>query len=810
MADPTAPVEANRPFPVCPPTGSGPAAIEDRYRNLFSGCPIALWEEDITELVARLDKLRAEGVTDIRAHLAAHPEEVAHCVGLIRVVAVNRATLEMYRAPDERSLLGNLAAVFTEESFATFRDIVIAFAEGKREFEGEAVNRTLLGDKLYVNLRWSLLPDNEGKLTRVLLSVTDHTNHTHAKELLAESERKYRDLFESATDAIFILDLQGNFIDVNRTAYTRLGYTKAELLALHISRLDPPEFGARVPERLALLRDRGAAIFESVHLRKDGSGMPVEVNSRLLDYEGQKVFFSVIRDITERKQAEDRIRQSEEFVRSMLDTVDEGFIVVDRDYRIVTANRAYGAMVGLGDKTVVGLHCHEVAHRQPRPCFEQGVECAVRRVFETGKPATALHRHPGPEGTTLFVETRAFPLAVADGRVITATETITNITERHLLEEERLKTQKLESIGTFAGGIAHDFNNLLQGVFGYISMARISIGSQERLLAMLDQAEKALHLSVNLTTQLLTFSKGGKPVKQPIALAPVIENAARFALSGSRSECRMRTDLDLWQANADKGQIAQVIQNIVLNAGQAMPLGGQVTITARNLPAAVAVSRHGLQGGDFVEIVIEDQGIGIPAQYLDKIFDPYFTTKEKGSGLGLATSYSIVRNHGGRIEARSTVGTGTTLVIFLPAIATAPATETRPEPETASRAAKILFMDDDEMIRSVAAEMLRLLGHEVEFAEKGEAAIEKYTAARAAGKPFDMVILDLTIRGGMGGAETMRRLLQIDPGVKAVVTSGYSDDAVIASYQEHGFQAFLKKPFQLQELKRTISATAGG
>ena len=503
--------------------------------------------------------------------------------------------------------------------------------------------------------------------------------------------------------------------------------------------------------------------------------------------------------------AEERLRRSEEFIRSILDTVDEGFIVVDRDYRIITANRAYVTQVGC-DESVVGKCCYEVSHRLSRPCFEQGEECAVRRVFETGKPATALHRHPGPEGTTLYVETKAFPLTDADGRVLSAIETVTNITEKHLLEEERLKTQKLESIGKLAGGIAHDFNNLLQGVFGYISVAKMSLDNREHTLKMLEQAEKALHQSVNLTTQLLTFSKGGKPIKQRIALGPVIENAARFALSGSRSECLLRIAADLRQADADEGQIGQVIQNIVINADQAMPLGGQVTITARNLPASGTESRHGLPGGDFVEIAIEDQGVGIPAQYLDKVFDPYFTTKEKGSGLGLATSYSIIRNHGGRIEARSAVGTGTTIVLQLPAVIAAPVQEARPEPVAAPRTGRILFMDDEDIVRRVADEMLRLLNHEVEFAERGEAAIEKYTAARAAGKPFDVVILDLTIRGGMGGAETMRKLLEIDPGVKAVVTSGYSDDAVIASYREHGFRAFLKKPFHFEGLKRTVDA----
>ena len=936
MRDEQAPVPANERSPTPPPATQGTSGTDERYRGLFTGCPVALWEEDITALVARLDQLRAAGVGDLRAHLTAHPEEVARCAALIRVVAVNQATLALYGAPDEQSLLAGLGSVFTEESFATFREIVIAFAEGKRQFEAEAVNRTLQGAVLHVNQRWSVLPDQNGNLTRVLLSVTDLTDRTrdhqalrkseeglaraqqiahvgdwewelatnevrwsdelfriygfeprsvkpdyglvlaqmhpatkeqflkaidaalhedrpfemdyqffrrdgseaalhtigrvvrdgagaparmigivqdiserrNAETRIRESEDRFRSIFEYATDGIMIADPeQKTIVEVNSAICAMLGATRDELVGHPIAALHPTDDFPRVLETFERqLRGEITLAPDIPMLRKDGSVFAAAVNSRMVTLGGKPFLLGSFRDITEQKQAEERITRSEEFVRSILDTVDEGFIVVDRDYRIITANRAYGAQAGINGESVVGRHCHEISHRLPRPCFEQGEECAVRRVFETGEPATALHRHLGPAGATLYVETRAFPLTNTDGRVISAIETVTNITEKHLLEEERLKSQKLESIGTLAGGIAHDFNNLLQGVFGYISMAKMSIENRERSLAMLEQAEKALHLSVNLTAQLLTFSKGGKPVKQRIALSPVIENAARFAMSGSRSECRLRLAPELWQADADEGQIGQVIQNIVLNADQAMPLGGQITIAARNLPANEAFAQHGLPREDFVEIAIEDQGVGIPAQYLDKIFDPYFTTKEKGSGLGLATSYSIVRNHGGRIEARSTPGEGSAFVIFLPAVNARP--EKRADRETAASpgAARILFMDDEEIVLRVAVEMLRLLGHEVESAERGEEAIEKFLAARAAGKPFDLVILDLTIRGGLGGAETMRRLLEIDPGVKAVVTSGYSDDAVTASYQEHGFCSILKKPFHFEELRRTVGA----
>jgi len=382
---------------------------------------------------------------------------------------------------------------------------------------------------------------------------------------------------------------------------------------------------------------------------------------------------------------------------------------------------------------------------------------------------------------------------------------LNDISEKRLLEDERLKTQKLESIGTLAGGIAHDFNNLLQGVFGFISMAKLTYNQKEKSLAMLEQAEKALHQSVNLTSQLLTFSKGGKPVKKVASLRPVIENAARFALSGSRNEATITIADDLLSVEIDEGQIGQVIQNIVLNADQAMPLGGRIAITGRNISSSPTTARNLQLTGDCIEIVIQDQGTGIPAEHLTRIFDPYFTTKEKGSGLGLATSYSIIRNHDGLITVSSEMGKGTTFTITLPASAVAAAQEKTLTDVPSGNRGRILVMDDEQVVRDVTGEILRSLGHEVECVDRGEAAVAQYRTAMVQGRPFDIVILDLTIRGGMGGAEAIKELLKIDPHVKAVMSSGYSEDASLSKYHKQGFRAILRKPFTVEDLQSTLN-----
>ncbi len=541
---------------------------------------------------------------------------------------------------------------------------------------------------------------------------------------------------------------------------------------------------------------------------KNGSTRILHSQAELIhdDTGAQAILSGTGQDITERKRTEKKLQEREQFIRHILDTVDEGFIVIARDFRIMTANAAYCRQHGSTSDEVIGRHCYEISHKSLRPCYEEGEGCPVRRVFEEGKSSAALHRHTDAKGDILYVETKAFPIKDNSGAVISVIETVNNITEKHLLEEERLKTQKLEAIGTLAGGIAHDFNNLLQGVFGYISMAKIAHDDRERSLAMLEQAEKALHMSVNLTTQLLTFSKGGKPAKKKIYLKSVIENSVRFALSGSRSDYRIKLDTDLWHVEADEGQLGQVVQNIVLNADQAMPMGGTIAITAKNLHASKKVIPQLPEEGKYVEISVQDNGIGISDEYLSKIFDPYFTTKAKGSGLGLATCYSIIRNHGGVIHVASKAGRGTTFYVYLPAVEAVKEALQAPGPSPFVRKGKILLMDDEELIRNIAGEMIKALGHEVEFAEHGEDAVGKYKAALASGNPFDVVILDLTIRGGMGGRETIERLLAVNPDIRAIVSSGYSGDAIVSDYNNYGFSARLTKPYNLQELSGTLNS----
>jgi two-component system, cell cycle sensor histidine kinase and response regulator CckA len=611
-------------------------------------------------------------------------------------------------------------------------------------------------------------------------------------------------ILETMQGAVIVTDPAGIIRVVNPAARTMLEYEQAELL-----NRDFPSLGLVPDEVSAAVRSGEPVVTRELTWQSRGGKLHhvtvavTAVRDTLDNMLAGMVY--LINDITTRKQYEEKLSQSEQFIRRILDTVDQGFIIVDRDYRIQIANRAYREQLPVPCDNIVGKYCYEVSHGNTLACYKEGHVCAVQRVFEEGIPHTTLHKHAGPGDSMPYLETKAYPVKDGSGEVTSAIVVISDITERHLLEQERLKTQKLEAVGTLAGGIAHDFNNLLQGIFGYIALAKMSKDEPEKCIASLEEAEKAISLSVQLTKQLLTFSKGGKPVKKAAALPPLIERAARFALSGSRSSYHMTHEDDLWKIDADEGQISQVIQNIVINADQAMPAAGCIEITARNVRIPGPGLPQALQHGPYVEVSIADSGIGIPEKHIGKIFDPYFTTKAKGSGLGLATSYSIIRNHNGAIHVESAEGKRTVFRMYLPAV-TAAAAAALPVPGAAGtgRRANVLVMDDETAVLNVAGAILKALGHDVQLARHGAEALEKYEDALGSGKPFNVVIIDLTIRGGMGGVDTMKRLLELDPQVKAIVSSGYSEDSVMANYEQHGFKAALMKPYDMHALKEKL------
>ncbi|MBI4377685.1 MAG: response regulator, partial [Nitrospinae bacterium] len=385
---------------------------------------------------------------------------------------------------------------------------------------------------------------------------------------------------------------------------------------------------------------------------------------------------------------------------------------------------------------------------------------------------------------------------------------IHDITERKRMEAELLKAGKLESLGILAGGIAHDFNNLLTGIIGNISLAKMLIRPEDRVYQILTEGEKASLRAKDLTQQLLTFARGGEPLKKTVYINKMIKDSVSLSLSGSNIRYEFSIQDDLLPVGVDEGQIRQVINNIVINARESMPESGVINIGAENITIREKDDPT-LKSGRYVRVYIKDMGIGISKELLDKIFDPYFTTKQKGRGLGLAAAYSIIKRHDGLIKAESELGIGTTFNIYLPASnplspPLAKGNEGALEKHVAGKG-RVLVMDDEEMIGNLTREILSETGYDVELCRDGEGAIDVYWKAKESGRPFDAVIMDLTIPNGMGGGEAIKRLLKIDPDVRVIVSSGYSSDPIMSDYKTYGFKGVIAKPYDVQELSRIVS-----
>jgi CheY-like chemotaxis protein/anti-sigma regulatory factor (Ser/Thr protein kinase) len=362
----------------------------------------------------------------------------------------------------------------------------------------------------------------------------------------------------------------------------------------------------------------------------------------------------------------------------------------------------------------------------------------------------------------------------------------------------------MESVGILAGGIAHDFNNILTAIMSNLTLLQLDLGETPEQGSLLDEAVRATKRAGDLTLQLLTFAKGGDPVRTAVQLPEIVKEAATFAHRGSGVGSEFHMPDDLWAANVDKAQISQVVQNLVINATQAMPNGGTLRIEASN--ARVPPGSHGvLAEGDYICIAVSDTGAGISPEHINRIFDPYFTTKLQGHGLGLATVFSIIKRHQGHIEVSSVVGKGSVFTFWLPAAPVSESSAGTAKPFAAAlNGGRVLFMDDEVPILTMAERLLRRMGLECESVVDGAEAIKRYKSASEAGRPFDLVVMDLTIPGGMGGREAIAILRQYDPHVRAIVSSGYSSDLAMADFRKHGFMGMVAKPYDISELASVI------
>ncbi|MBC8554728.1 MAG: transporter substrate-binding domain-containing protein [Candidatus Brocadiales bacterium] len=545
-------------------------------------------------------------------------------------------------------------------------------------------------------------------------------------------------------------------------------------------------------------------------------GKPYELQLNMIQPDGQVIYtsawgraikdkyrrivrlYGIVQDVTERKKAEEKLRAIDEKFKSLMQQSPFVVELYDLNGLQILVNKAYEELWGFPAETTI----NKFNVLKSKEVEDTGLMKYVKRAYAGDSVVTPEYSFD-PSGDTetkgigriRWLSTRIYPLKDESGKVQNIVIVHQDITDRKKLEEELQKFHKLESIGVFAGGIAHDFNNLLSVILTNVYILKMKTDPKSKEYINIESAEKAINRATSLTQQLLTFAKGGAPVKKTESIIEIIEESAEFVLKGSKIKCEYITSDDLWPVEVDEGQINQVIHNLILNASQSMPEGGTIRISMENSTLG-SDTGFPLEEGRYVKVSVQDRGTGISEAYLQKIFDPYFTTKEAGRGLGLSITYSIIKQHGGHLTAASKLGVGTTFTIYLPA-SDKQVAEKETEGETLiAGEGKILLMDDEELIIDATGQVLAFMGYKTVSSKDGNEAIELYKKAMETSEPFDAVILDLTIPGGMGGKETMKKMLEIDPAVKGIVSSGYSNDPVMANFRKYGFSGVIVKPYK--------------
>ena len=525
------------------------------------------------------------------------------------------------------------------------------------------------------------------------------------------------------------------------------------------------------------------------------------------------------------KNREEELKRAQTFLDSIIENIPNMVFVKDaRTLKFVSFNKAGEELLGFPRVSMIG----KTTDYDFFPPEE--AEIFISRDMETLEKGSLLDIPEEKINTKSrgerILHTKKIPIFGEDNRPTYLLGISEDITDYKRMEGELLNMRKLESIGVLAGGIAHDFNNILTVILGNIELAGILMERENKIqvatiIERLKEAAKAALRAKDLTLQLLTFSRGGAPVKRLASIVEILKETTSFVLSGSNVRCEFNIPEDLFFVEVDEGQMSQVFNNIVINADQSMPDGGVLKISVENVVAEVG-DKAGLleinnvtandrpfESGKYLKISISDQGTGVPEEDIARIFDPYFTTKQRGNGLGLATAFSIIKRHNGQISVKSNIGLGSTFIIYLPAAEGELPLEKRLETQDIQMKGRVLVMDDEEAVRNVLTDMLESMGYEVEGSGNGAEAVKLFSDASKLDRRFDIVIMDLTIPGGMGGKEAVKILLEMDPEVKVIVSSGYSNDPVMAEYKKYGFSGVISKPFKVADLSKMLTEAAG-
>ena len=656
----------------------------------------------------------------------------------------------------------------------------------------------------------------------VLLLVSNSYSCVLVRRQLAKLEgveTRIKAIIENILDGMITVDERGVICSMNPAAEKMFGCINNEMVGHTFTKLVPKTYPAEAdaqPKPCAWddLAKRTGGTTMAVGRTRRHVTFPIEISLSEMVVDGKLLYIAMIRDVTERKRFEREIDAEKENLAVTLRSIGDGVITTDVQGKIIMINKAAETLTGWESKDAIGQSLKSVFNvaidlsaqaRAQRSGYRNEAQSIL---LSTPENATLKSR----DGSEHVIEQVASPIRDNKNEVAGVVLVFRDITERQRMEAERRKADTLEQLGLLAGGIAHDFNNLLTAIIGNISLASLLLPPNDEMATRLNDAKNASMRARDLAQQLLTFARGGAPIKQTASIGKLIQDTVSFSLRGTHSRSEFVLGEGLWLAEIDPGQISQVIGNLVVNADQAMPNGGTLRVTCENFVYTADTTPFipDLLPGDYIRVSIKDEGVGIPDEYLKRIFDPYFTTKAKGNGLGLATTYSIMKNHSGLITVDSKVHFGSTFTLYLPAsrnesgelgVEQPVATTITPVIEGSGR---VLIVDDEETIRDLVDYTLSHIGYQVSGAETALDGVNLYREKLETGERFDCVILDLTLPGGMGGKEALKRLIEIDPTVTAIVSSGYAMDATMSRYQDYGFRGVIAKPYEAAELGRVV------